>query len=190
MFAGRGCSGGFIVSSVYQRGEAAAGVSSLRALPTCCEHLEGWTLADSESAAGGVLVFSVDDRGEAAAVASSFPPSTRKEKLQREFPRREHYLLRAFEWLKGWTLADSEAAAVAGTERLRSRASACGETVRRGEGRPAAIAHWDFAGKLAVGAAAGRGRRRRRRRRRRRSWRRGLRPRRSTTAIGRLCEYF
>jgi hypothetical protein len=85
---------------------------------------------------GGVLVFSVDDRGEAAAVASSFPPSTRKEKLQREFPRREHYLLRAFEWLKGWTLADSEAAAVAGTERLRSRASACGETVRRGGGSP------------------------------------------------------
>ncbi len=69
MFAGRGCSGGFIVSSVYQRGEAAAVVSSLRALPTCCEHLEGWTLADSESAAGG----------------SSFPPFTTEERLQRCF---------------------------------------------------------------------------------------------------------
>ena len=71
MFAGRGCSGGFIVSSVDQRGEAAAGVSSLRALPTCCEHLEGWTLADSESAAGG----------------SSFSPLTTEERLQRWLPR-------------------------------------------------------------------------------------------------------
>jgi hypothetical protein len=165
---------------------------------------------------GGVLVSSVHDRGEAAAVASSFPPFTRKERLQREFPRCEHYLLRAFEWLKGWTLADSEAAAVAGTERLRNRCKVrpAGKRYGEGEGRPAAIAHGDFPGKLAVGAAAGRGRRRRRRRRRRRSWRRGLRrrgagtagtaetagggcdqratgnkPRRNTTAIGRLGEY-
>jgi hypothetical protein len=39
--------------------------------PSCCEHLEGWTLADSESAAGG----------------SSFSPLTTEERLQRWLPR-------------------------------------------------------------------------------------------------------
>jgi hypothetical protein len=86
---------------------------------------------------------------------SSFPPSTRKEKLQREFPRREHYLLRAFEWLKGWTLADSEAAAVAGTERLRSRASACRETVRRGGGSPSGDRPRGFRRKAGGGGCGG-----------------------------------
>ena len=107
----RGCSGSFLVASITYL---------LRAFGRLDPRRFG-------KCSGGVLVFSVDDRGEAAAVASSFPPSTRKEKLQREFPRREHYLLRAFEWLKGWTLADSEAAA--GVSSLRGRSD--GETVVR-----------------------------------------------------------
>jgi hypothetical protein len=61
------------------------------------------------------------------------PPFTREERLQREFPRCGHYLLRAFEGLDPRRFGDRS-----------------GGSLVAGNRRPAAIAHGDFRGKLGL----------------------------------------
>jgi hypothetical protein len=95
--------------------EAAAGDSSLR---------EFFRLRERRGRCGSFLVAGI---------------FRREERLLRDFPPCEHYLLRAFQ---GWTLADSEAAAgdssLRGFFRLRERRGRCGSflvagTLRREE---------------------------------------------------------
>jgi hypothetical protein len=75
------------------------------------------------------------------------PPFTREERLQREFPRCGHYLLRAFEGLDPRRFGDrSGGSLVAGTCRVWPAGKRYGER----EARPAAIAHGDFRGKLGL----------------------------------------
>jgi hypothetical protein len=85
----------------------------LRDFPRCEHYLlrafKGRTLADSEAAAGDSSLRGFFRLRERRGCCGSFLVAgtlMREERLLRDFPRCEHYLLRAF---KGWTLADSEA---------------------------------------------------------------------------------
>jgi hypothetical protein len=141
------------------RGEAAAGVSSLRGR----SHGETFVGFGLRGNGTGMAATAKRQRRSARGISAGntspqvrepsterLPPFTREERLQRDFPRCEHYLFRAFEGLDPRRFGGcSGGFLVAGTERRRNRCKVWPAGKRHGEGeaRPAAIAHGDFLGK-------------------------------------------